>query len=474
MRVAPRFLGPTQRQGFSQRNNSGSVLVYVLVLVVIAGIIGASYLTFVDNERARTGRNLNQDGLRISIEQALLSLESAIRSELIATGEVKLAGLNRSETLPGISLSLSSKTDGDGSEVLQVQPFADSTEVVQTLARQDLFGQALAHVTLIDVDITALSTVPSPRLPNLTVNDHPQIAVREIPVSQFTVFSAGDPFTLGATVFSQDIGRVFSESNLSITGNFVSDFTVIAGQNVNFAGGSLEIKVPSDDGGSVKLSTDTQGSNFLPDARTSLDSRVVTNSVLPVDSAALNSVYGTGNSGSATSNGLNLSLLKTQCDVLVVARPDIAITAPNGKKGCLVTVVGNFGGAHLTYPMGNKAASDSPSTVAQQTVPFAAAPNSQNPSQTILALDYARLGATRIGSVFLVVQDPAGNPLPNSVILIRGAQVLTRSISIVSPHPIIIAGDFNLGDDSPAASIITPANLQTVVADWASDVFGNI
>jgi hypothetical protein len=51
--------------------------------------------------------------------------------------------------------------------------------------------------------------------------------------------------------------------------------------------------------------------------------------------------------------------------------------------------------------------------------------------------------------------------------------VLARPISIVSPHSIIVAGDFNLGDDSPAASIITPANLQTVVADWGSDVLGN-
>jgi hypothetical protein len=457
----------------NQRTRSGSVLVYVLVLVVIAGLIGASYLAFVDNQRQITARNLNQDGLRISSEQALLSLESAIRSELLATGEVKLASLNRSEAVSGISLSLTSKTDGVGSEVVQVQPFADSTEVVQ-LPPQDLFGQAHAGVTLIDVDITALPTVPNVRLPDLTVTDHPQIAVREIPVSQFTVFSAGDPCTVGATVFSQDIGRIFSTSTLSITGNFSSEFTVIAGQNVNFNGGSLQVKDPSGNSVSVKLATSTQDSDFLPDARTSLDSRVVTGSILPIDSAALNTVYEAGNTGPSASNGLNLSLLKAQCDLLVVARPDITITTPSGKKACLVTVMGNIGGANLTYPVAaNKATSESPGTVTQQTVPFAAAQSNQNPTQTILALDYARLGAAQLSSVFLVVQDPAGNPLPNAVILIRGAQVLARPISVVSPHPIIIAGDFNLGDDSPAASIITPANLQTVVADWGSDVLGN-
>jgi hypothetical protein len=458
----------------NQQNRSGSVLVYVLVLVVIAGLIAASYLTFVDNQRARTGRNLNQDGLRISTEQALLRLESAIRSELLATGEVKLTRLNRAGAVSGISLSLSSKTDGSGSELLQVQPFANATEYEQKppLDNQDLFGQAHALVTTIDVDITVSSTVPNVRLPDLNVTDHPQIAVREIPVSQFTVFSAGDPFTLGTTVFSQDIGRVFSESTLFLSGSFSSEFTVVAGQNVNLQGGSLQIKDPSGNNASVTLSSDTQSSNFLPDARTALDSRIVTGSVLPIDSAALNSVYDPGNSGLAASNGLNLSLLEAQCDLLVVARPDITITTPNGTKEFLVMVPGHGPGGTLTYPRSAAVSPSKQGTAFQQTVVFAAAQNKQNPAQTILALDYTRLNGAQLGSVFLVVQDPAGNPVVNAVILVRGARTLNGPLSIVSPHPIIIAGDFNLGDD--AASIITPANLQTVPQDWGSDLFGNI
>ena len=458
----------------SQQNRSGSVLVYVLVLLLIAGFMAASYLTFVDNQRARTGRNLNQDGLRISTEQALLRLESTIRNELLATGEVKLPGLNRTEAALGISLSLSSKTDGSGSELIQVQPFANAAdyELLPGLDNQDLFGQAHALVTKIDVDITASSTVPNVRLPDLNVTDHPQIAVREIPVSQFTVFSAGDPFTLGATVFGQDIGRVFSESTLSVSGSFSSEFAVVAGQNVNLQGGSLQIKDASENNGSVTLSTDTQSANFLPDARTALDSRIVTSDVLPIDSAALNSVYGSGSSGSGASNGLNLALLKAHCDLLAVARPDITITTPNGKQ-CLVTVIGKTGGKNLTYALAADSAPHSQVTPGQQTVAFSAAQNKQNPSQTILTLDYRQSGGAQFGSVFMVVQNAAGNPIPNAVILIRGAQGLTGPLSIVSPHPIIIAGDFNLGDDPPPASIITPANLQTVPKDWASDLFGN-
>jgi hypothetical protein len=454
-----------------QRNRSGSVLVYVLALVVIAGLIAASYLAFVDNQSARTGRNLNQDGFRITTEQALLSLESTIRSELLAHGEVELAKLNRTEAASGISLSLSSKMDGSGGELLQVQPFASAHEYEQLpgLGDQDLFGQAHALVTTIDVDITASSTVPNVRLPDLNVTDHPQIAVREIPVSQFTVFSAGDPFTLGTAVFSDDIGRVFSESTLSVSGSFTSEFAIVAGQNVNFQDGSLQIKNPSDHSASVTLSTDTQSPNFLSDARTVLDSKIVTGGVLPINSAALNTVYAFGNSGEGASNGLNLSLLEAECDLLVVARPDIPITTPHGKQ-YLVKVAGKVGGKSLIYPTDTTSVPKSQPTPGPQTVVFAAAQNKQNPSQTILTLDYFQLGGVPLGSVFMVVQDPSGNPVANAVILVRGAQQLNGALSIVSPHPIIIAGDFNDGDE--AASIITPANLQTVAEDWGSEVFG--
>src|ERR1700751_1464677 len=120
-----------------QQNNSGSVLVYVLVLVVIAGIIGASYLTFVDNQRAATERNLNQDGLRISTEQALLTLESQIRQDLLTTGEVNLATLNHSGPVAGLSLTLSSTAEGTSNNVLQVQPFADAGDIEKYIPLTD-------------------------------------------------------------------------------------------------------------------------------------------------------------------------------------------------------------------------------------------------------------------------------------------------------------------------------------------------
>ena len=378
--------------------------------------------------------------------------------------------------ISGISLSLSSQTDGSGSGLLQVQPFANATEYEQLppLGRRSVRASHCARYHR-RCGYLGVIYVPNVRLPDLSITDHPQIAVREIPVSQFTVFSAGDSFTLGTTVFSQDIGRVFSESTLSVAGSFSSEFTVVAGQNVNLQEGSLRVRDPSGNDASVTLANNTQNPNFLPDARTSLDSRVVTGNVLPIDSAALNSVYASGNSGQDASNGLNLALLKAQCDVLVVARPDIAITTPNG-KGYLVTAVGKTGGKSLTYALATNSAPHSQATPGQQTVAFAAAQNKQNPSQTILTLG---LSAVRRGTVCFCFHGRPKSGCPycplNAVILIRGAQGLAGPLSIVSPHPIIIAGDFNSsgGDDAPPASIITPANLQTVAADWGSDLFGN-
>jgi hypothetical protein len=260
-----------------------------------------------------------------------------------------------------------------------------------------------------------------------------------------------------------------------VSGSFSSAFPIVVGQNVAFSGGndSLQVKDPSGNDASIQLTSDTQSADFLADARTSYDTRIVTGSVLPIDSAPLNSVYETGNSGQSAANGLNLSLLQGQCSTLVVARPDKPpITTPNGQKEYLVLVGGSVGDASLAYPMtATKATSQSQGTVNRQTVPFAAAQSKQNPSQTILAFDLALPAAKQLSSVFLVVQDPNGNPLPNAVILIRGAVMLNGPVSIISPHPIIIAGDFNV--DSQPASIITPANLQAVAADWGGDVFGN-
>jgi hypothetical protein len=461
-------------------DESGSILVIGLAVVLIAALIATSYLFFVDNQRARAGRNVDQDAERISIEQALLALKSTIRSELLANGSLDLSSLDRHDELSGFSLKLTSHMDSPGP--LKVQPFIDTTDSSQLsrLEPQDLFGVARARVTLLDVDVVADPNLPDSRLPDLNLTSHPEIAVREIPVSEFTIFSVGNSFSIGSGVFNGDIGRVFCQSSLSLSTNVSSQFTVLAGQDVNLTGDvSLQVQDPSQNNAPVTFSA-AQSKDFLAEARTELNSRVITGSVLPVDSAPLSSVYGTTGTAEVVSNGLNLTLLKAQCDLLVVARPDVVITMPNGKKGCLVTAIGIVGEvADLTYPASGTSptACQSQGTARTQNAPFAAGPDIQNPSQIVLAFDYARLGSAQFGSVFLAVETPAGVPLSNAIILLRGAQTLGRPISIVSPHPIIIAGDFNSGDgttDTPAASIITPATVQTAPANWGSDLFGNI
>ena len=462
-----------------ERTESGSILVIVLAVVCVAALIAISYLAFVDNQRARAGRNVDQDAQRISIEQAVLALKSNLRSELLANGSLDLASLDREDELSGFSLKLSSQMHSPG--LLKVQPFADAADPSElpNLEDQDLFGLARARTTVVDIDVIVKPNLATARLNALNVIANPQIAVREIPVSQFTVFSFGDPFSVDGTVFKEDIGRVFSESSLSLSTSVSSQFTVLAGQDVNLAeGASLQVHDPSRSNVSVKLSSGTQNPDFLAEARTKLNSRVITGNILPVDSAPLNMVYGENGTAQGTT-GLNLTLLQAQCDLLVVASPDTVITMPNGTKGYLVTAVGRTVGNvnGLTYPSsGSSAAHQGQGNSGVQTVPFAAAPDNQNHSQIILAFDYAQLRAAQFSSVFLAVQTPAGVPVPNAIVLVRGAQTLGHPISIVSPHPIVIAGDFNTGQDSKdtPASFITPENVQTAPANWESDLFGDV
>jgi hypothetical protein len=110
------------------------------------------------------------------------------------------------------------------------------------------------------------------------------------------------------------------------------------------------------------------------------------------------------------------------------------------------------------------------------TAPFVAFPNKEDPTkaQILLAFDYRRLPKGYSGSIYLVAEDSTGNPAATAILLVRGAQTLNGPLSIVSPHPIVIAGDFNQPTvgDAPACSIITAQDVQTEAADWASATLG--
>jgi hypothetical protein len=439
----------------SNGRETGSTLVLVLGAVVIAAMIAVSYLIFTDNLRERAGRTLDQDQREITAEESILAIERRIRAELRSSRSFDLRDLG--SPVDGGALSFNATLDGGGDRTLNASPMVGRQDipVLAVLGNEDPFQAAKALVQLVDLKAVS-QPAPNKRLADVLLTATPQIAVREIPVSQFTVYSAGDPFRIASTPFNGDIGRIFSESNITVVGGFSSAYPIVSKGRVTFENGSIHIADADSSNGSIELSTSTDSPVFWAAARTQLDSRFITGDVLPVESAPLDEIYNP--SGTA----LNFTFLRGQCDLVVVARVS---GYPDATNGYQVMVTGKTG---MPYPNGTNPK--------KATAPFVAFPNKEDPTKTqiLLAFDYRRLPKGYSGSIYLVAEDSTGNPAATAILLVRGAQTLNGPLSIVSPHPIVIAGDFNQPTvgDAPACSIITAQDVQTEAADWASATLG--
>jgi hypothetical protein len=93
--------------------------------------------------------------------------------------------------------------------------------------------------------------------------------------------------------------------------------------------------------------------------------------------------------------------------------------------------------------------------------------------RVVVALNYAALpdSARSMASIYIHTIHNNGASA-DALLLIRGAAELSRDLSIVSPHPIAIAGDFNNGANPTAASIITSSDVETVDANIGDVDFG--
>ena len=224
---------------WSNRRTSGSTLVLVLAAVVIAAMIAVSYLIFADNLRERAARTLEQDQREITTEQGILEIEEQVRMQLIRLGFADLGTVDPNQSL-SFDKALVGHSDSTTLSVAPIVRLEDRANLT-SLVNGDPFAAAMARVQLLD--LTALSKTVSDdkqRLPDVQLTATPQIAIREIPVSQFTVYSAGEPFVIAPTPFGTNVGRVFSQSTIRVAAGFSSAFPVVAKDQVTFDSGSLQ------------------------------------------------------------------------------------------------------------------------------------------------------------------------------------------------------------------------------------------
>lgn len=466
-----------------RRPQRGSVFIYVIGAVAIASLVAAGYLLTVDNGRERSAREADSASQEIDLEQGILAIKEAIEQQALATAQIDLAtSLSSASAATGLPATFDLQTADGATGLITLANFADDSFLHRAASLTmpgDPFLGARADVRTLSLQAkTAQAYLPSTRTSNKQVIENPEIDLRQIPLSEFTVYAAAGSMQLNSQTFvSGNIGRVYARGDLQITGSLKSTCPVVSGGQVKLAGGAeLDLQPSGTAVPAVKLSGgfDSGNADFLAMARTELNSEVITRQVLPLNAGVTPVLYqGTGGgTGGSTANGnpqVNLPAFEESCAVQVAVSRQ---TAPNPSAGTastswVVSVTGLDNSASAVRP------GSVPST---QGRPFAAAAHN---GVTVLAFNYAAIGSQPVPPHAISIRIYNGAVLDtNALVLVRGADRLGGDLSIVSPHPIMISGDFNtqpVGGMIPAVSLVTSQGVQIedgADALWARQTFG--
>jgi hypothetical protein len=467
-----------KRYSWSER---GSILAVTLAAVAISAMIVVSYLTLTNDRRERAGRILDQAKVQIRLEENILEVKRQIATQAKNSGRISLAAVSIpiSDSNLDDTMNLTLNGVADGSEDLL--DFAPTSESMTSLSSNgDPFFGAKAMVSTVNAKASAQTTSSSQnRLAGKDVTITPSIEIRVIPVSQFTLFSLHGSVSIDPAIFGGNAGRIYGAQNVSITGsgNLAVDYPVVSGGDIETGSGILSIRTSAGTGAEspdpIDLNDQVAYTNpaddaqaaWLAAARTTYDSALITPGSLPVDISLVPSRGHTVGMLDIAQTGQKCGLEMT----VNVDQPDRFGYYPVGAvKGTSVW------SAPLRPTVPSKE-SKVPAQPMHQDLPIVAKQSNLNgaSAQVVVAFNYAALpdSARAMASIYIHAIHNNGAPA-DAVLLIRGATELSRDLSIVSPHPIVIAGDFNNGANPTAASIVTSLDVQTVDANVGNVDFG--
>ncbi len=436
-----------------------------LAIVVIASIIISSCLVYITDQREREARISNQDAKAAVLESEIRLAKDSIRYQAVTAGQVDLSLLTPGITNDATAVSLAFQAPGSEDNVIPIPAFAplDSASLERSGVRlgaetpADPFAGATVQIARVAVDASVRDKIPgSTRIIDKTVNATPEIDIRQIPVSEFTVYSAGrSDLQLDEAVFNGGVGRVFAVGNVDVRGVVTSAYPLVSDGAVN-ANGAGQIDFSDQPAITLNGPAGRPGdSQWVDNARTQFAAKIITPDILPVDVAPAYGVCISSDSDHATPQ-LNITGLGARCDITVVVNgqgfPQIFWTR-TGQP-----VQGLTGGSP-----NNKNAHRRQNKPPTPNVMVGSYSDENGVRRTVLALNYATLPATLpIQSVYLIAANGAGQSDAHALVLLRSAEVLRQAFSVVTPNRLGIEGDFNVGAASSfGASLITPLDVQT-------------
>jgi hypothetical protein len=421
-----------------RRGVEGNVLVILLGVVFVLAILGGAVLEIGNVARDRALK-LRERGRGVGgIEFGLEKLRQTVAHEFEAQSWLDVAGLGSSPDQSSGSTesgyyNISLQIDGAANQIFATQLHNTLRSLVDP---DDPFRGAAAVVNTFSVTADAQSLIGLTdqrfNLPALQLT--PQISVRQIPVSELTLFSSATSFQVSQV---GTVGRIHSEGDLVISGGqLTSLYPVTAGGNVSLANnGSL---LAQSGPGQSQLSFPVQSTtdnNWLAMSRSIARSTVLSGRDLPltmVEAADINQLTAPVSSGSATTATAQQELWRQ----------------------CTRTVLENEGTIRVRGGSGD-------SNDAQEGRAFYSYHSPNHPTGPVIAFDVSKAPPASGRNSFYI-----SSSNPHAIVLLMNASSLPADLAVVSPLLIAVEGGFNDQGVRRAGSLVSANGVIAVPAGW--------
>jgi hypothetical protein len=419
---------------FRYRRESGFVLVACLAAVVITAILVLVYLSFAQETDQAARKRQYQDRGEENIEMGMITLHGALEEQFQRNAQIEASTLSTSSGPTNGTLEhgmYNLKMEATGS-----RPIISATESHAAVSLltfpDDPFRGAMASTSELDVTAMAMRlglSNPKANYDFLSLRAKPVLSIRQIPVSEFSIYSWGGGLTLNAAI-TPNIGRTYVHGDLNITGGIASaSYPVAASGNVNLSdGGRLEARsAPSAEAIALPV-VSTTSNEWLSLAKSTQQSTVLTGRDLPM--TMIQAVP----KDELTASPLAVAANPQQEQLRLWHQCSRVILESSGK----IVVRGGNRGEQKNY-----------------TASAARIDNTWGPP--ILVFDAQRI-APGAGKTSFYLASTSGT----AAVLVRNASTLSSDLTIVTPHPILISGGFNVLGTPRAASLITAQGVFAV------------
>jgi hypothetical protein len=419
---------------FRLRQENGYVLLICLAGAFVAAILVLLFLSFTQaTERAAIKRQY-QDRGEGEIEMGMMILRGQLSDQFQQNGYVEVSALSSEAGRTTGSLEYGMydlRMDATSS-----QPVISATETHNLVGLltfpDDPFRGALALTAELDVTAVAKRLGQTNTHGNydfLSLRSMPVLSVRQIPLSEFSMYSQGGGLTVNARM-APSIGRTYVHGDLNISGGTVNaSYPVAASGNVNLnEGGGLQAE-SGPDAQPITLPVESTANNeWLALARSSQQSTVLTGRDLPMTmilAAPKDELTASPLSTPASPEKDRLRLWH-QCSRVIM------------EASGTITIQGGEPGERNDYS-------------AYKTKIY----NTWGPP--VIVFDIKQIAPGSGKTSFYV-----GSTSTTAVVLVSNASALTSDLTIVSPHPILIRGGFNAQGVPRTTSLITAQGVFAV------------